>query len=81
MINSPFAQRGRKVLVHRMDTDRDQDWNAIMDLLAESDGLDMSFCDDGSVLLQWDASTDDDRVIDRGEDIVLVEREQEEAPF
>ncbi len=81
MINSPFAQHGRKVLVHRMDTDRDQDWNAIMDLLAESDGLDMSFCDDGSVLLQWDAPTDDDRVIDSEQDVSLVEREGEEAPF
>lgn len=81
MINSPLAQHGRKVLVHRMDTDSDQDWSAIMELLAEADGLDMSFCDDGSVHLQWDTSTDDDRMIDKGEDIKLVEREQEGAPF
>lgn len=81
MINSPKAQHGRRVLVHRLETDSDQDWCAIMDLLAESDGLDMSFCDDGSVLLQWDAPTDDDQVINRGEDVALVDLKEEKAPF
>ena len=80
MINSPLAQHGRRVLVHRMDTDEDQDWWAIMDLLAGSDGLEMSFCDDGSVLLQWDAPTDDDQVIEREVELDLV-RHEDEAPF
>ncbi|MNO00859.1 hypothetical protein D3C81_2208380 [compost metagenome] len=52
-----------------------------MDLLAESDGLDMSFCDDGAVLLQWDAPTDDDRVIEREVELDLVRHEEKEAPF
>lgn len=81
MINSPLAQHGRRVLVPRLDTDNDQDWCAIMDLLAESDGLEMSFCEDGSVLLQWDAPTDDDRVIESEEDVSLVDSDGEEAPF
>lgn len=53
MINSPIAQLGRRVLIHRLDTDSDQDWEAIMELLSDTDGLDMTFCDDGSVILQW----------------------------
>lgn len=73
MINSPLAQFGRKVLIHQLDTDSDQDWRAIMEVLSETDGLDMTFCDDGSVILQWNAATDDDRVIDRGEDVVLID--------
>lgn len=81
MINSPIAQLGRKVLIHRLDTDSDQDWESIMDLLSETEGLDMTFCDDGAVILQWDLPTDDDRVIDRGEEVALVEPEEEEAPF
>ena len=81
MINSPLAQLDRRVLVHRMDTDADQDWESIMELLAETDGLEMTFCDDGSVFLKWDVPTDDDRVIDRGEEVALVEPEEEEAPF
>lgn len=81
MINSPVAQLGRKVLIHRLDTDSDQDWEAIMQLLSETDGLEMTFCGDGAVILQWDLPTDDDRVIDRGEDVAVVEREEEESPF
>lgn len=81
MINSPLAQLGRRVLIHRLDTDSDQDWDAIMELLSETGGLDMTFCDDGSVILQWDAPTDDDRVIEREVELDLVRHEQEEAPF
>jgi len=81
MINSPLAQLDRRVLVHRMDTDGDHDWESIMQLLAETDGLEMTFCDNGAVLLKWDAPTDDDWVIDRGEEVALVEPEEQEAPF
>ncbi|NBA79043.1 DUF1654 domain-containing protein [Pseudomonas putida] len=81
MINSPLAQFGRKVLIHQLDTDSDQDWGAIMELLSETDGLDMTFCDDGSVILQWDAPTDYDRVIDSGKDVELVWHGEAEAPF
>lgn len=80
MINSPLAQQGRKVLIHRLDTDADQDWEVMMDLLSETDGLDMTFSDDGSVILEWDAPTDDDRVIEMEWEVESVERE-EEAPF
>ncbi|WP_176509419.1 MULTISPECIES: DUF1654 domain-containing protein [Pseudomonas] len=81
MINSPLAQFGRKVLIHQLDTDSDQDWGAIMELLSQTDGLDMTFCDDGSVILQWDAPTDDDRVIEKAVDLDLVRHEDEKAPF
>ncbi|WEL58019.1 DUF1654 domain-containing protein [Pseudomonas kermanshahensis] len=81
MINSPLAQFGRRVLIHQLDIDSDQDWEAIMELLSETDGLDMMRCDDGSVILQWDAPTDDDRVIEREVDLHLVHHDQEDAPF
>lgn len=81
MINSPLAQLGRRVLIHRLDTDVDQDWEAMMELLAETDGLEMTFCDDGSVILEWERQTDDDRVIESNQDVEAVEREEEEAPF
>lgn len=81
MINSPLAQFDRKVMIHRLDTDSDQDWQTIMELLAETDGLNMTFCDDGSVTLEWDLPTDDDWVIEREEDVRHVERVKEGAPF
>ena len=79
MINSPLAQLGRRVLIHRLDTDSDQDWDAIMELLSETDGLDMTFCDDGSVLLQWERPADDP--VDRGEGSKVEEVIQDEPPF
>lgn len=81
MINSPLAQLGRRVLIHRLDTDSDQDWEAIMELLAETDGLDMTFCDDGSVILQWE-KPNDERVAERNEGEERNDlKEEEEAPF
>lgn len=81
MINSPLAQLGRRVLIHRLDTDSDQNWDAIMELLAETDALDMTFCDDGSVILQWDKPSDDDCVIEREGDLESVLFEKDDAPF
>ncbi|AZL74551.1 DUF1654 domain-containing protein [Pseudomonas oryziphila] len=73
MINSPLAQLGRRVLIHRLDTDSVQDWDVIMELLSETDDLDMTFCDDGSVILQWESFAD-------GEPTGTGQDEQE-APF
>ncbi|MDT3716255.1 DUF1654 domain-containing protein [Pseudomonas soli] len=79
MINSPLAQLGRRVLIHRLATDSDQDWEAIMELLAETYGLDMTFCDDGSVILQWEKPDDSDQVVEREE--IEEGGEPEVAPF
>ncbi|WP_367863713.1 DUF1654 domain-containing protein [Pseudomonas guariconensis] len=81
MINSPLAQLGRRVLIHRLDTDSDQDWDAIMELLSETDGLDMTFCDDGSVILQWERPEDGDQVIERDEGGEEGEASAEDPPF
>lgn len=76
MINSPLAQLGRRVLIHRLDTDSDQNWEAIMELLAETDGLDMTFFDDGSVILQWERVE-----VDRREPDSTATEDEEVAPF
>ncbi|WP_336202720.1 DUF1654 domain-containing protein [Pseudomonas guariconensis] len=81
MINSPLAQLGRRVLIHRLDTDSDQDWDAIMELLSETDGLDMTFCDDGSVILQWEKPDDGDQEIEREEGDREREVSDEDPPF
>lgn len=81
MINSPLAQLGRRVLIHRLDTDSDQDWDAIMELLSETDGLDMTFCDDGSVILQWDKQDESDQVIEQEEGDREGEVDDEDPPF
>ena len=39
MINSPSAQLNRRVTIHRLDTDEDQAWEEVLELLGETDGL------------------------------------------
>ncbi len=77
MINSPAAQLQRRVLVHRLDTDADQDWHQVLEMLAETEGLEVTTTSDGAVLLAWDHHTDDDRVAEE-RDVFSVEGP---APF
>ncbi|AWY43833.1 DUF1654 domain-containing protein [Pseudomonas putida] len=77
MINHPVAQTQRWVTVHRLDTDGDREWEEVMGLLSETDGIDMTFNDDESVTLRWEASTEEDRPVEV-EDAFEVE---EVAPF
>lgn len=54
MINSPKAQDLGRVTIHRLDTDPAEAWDAVMEVLAETDGIDLVFNDDGTVTLRWD---------------------------
>ncbi|MFG9284399.1 DUF1654 domain-containing protein [Pseudomonas aeruginosa] len=54
MINSPKAQDLGMVTIHRLDTDLAEAWDAVMEVLAETDGIDLEFNDDGTVTLRWD---------------------------
>jgi len=75
MINHPVAQTQRWVTVHRLDTDGDREWEEVMSLLSETDGIDMTFNDDESVTLRWETSTEDDRPVE------VMEAVEEPAPF
>ncbi|MEH6412791.1 DUF1654 domain-containing protein [Pseudomonas sp. CGJS7] len=79
MINHPIAQAQRWVTIHRLDTDGDMEWEEVMGLLAEAPELDLTFNDDESVTVRWEAQSAEDR------DDLVVEREWEErleeAPF
>jgi len=79
MINSPIAQLGRRVMIHRLDDDPQGAWEAVMEKLAETDGLNMTFNDDGTVTLEGGRREDE-------EEVVIADQEhepQEEAaaPF
>ena len=75
MINHPVAQTQRWVTIHRLETDGDREWEEVMGLLSETDGIDMTFNDDESVTLRWEASTEEIRPVEVSE---LLE---EPAPF
>jgi len=74
MINHPVAQVQRWVTIHRLDTDGDREWEEVMGLLNETDGIDMTLNDDESVTLKWEASVEEDRPVEMFEPV-------EEAPF
>lgn len=75
MINHPVAQIQRWVTIHRLDSDGDREWKEVTGLLSETDGIDMTFNDDGSVTLRWEASAEEDRPVE------VIERVEEAAPF
>ena len=75
MINHPVAQTQRWVTIHRLDTDGDREWEEVMGLLSETDGIDMTFNDDESVTLRWEASAEEDRPVE------VLEPVEEVAPF
>ncbi|ABY98031.1 TPA: DUF1654 domain-containing protein [Pseudomonas putida] len=80
MINHPLAQTQRWVVVHRLDTDGDREWEEVMGLLSETPELDLTFNDDESVTVRWERSSVEER------DDFLVEQDSEQqveeaAPF
>lgn len=61
MINHPVAQTQRWVVVHRLDTDGDAEWEEVMGLLSETSELDLTFNDDESVTVRWARSSVEER--------------------
>ncbi|MBD1590315.1 DUF1654 domain-containing protein [Pseudomonas typographi] len=79
MINHPIAQDRKTVTIHRLDTDGDREWEEVMGVLSEVDGIDMTFNDeDESVTLSWEAPADDDPRVEAQDEFGAVE---EPPPF
>lgn len=77
MINHPVAQVQRWVTIHRLDTDGDREWEEVLGVIAETDELELTLNDDGSVTVRWEQQ--EVEVSGRGE--VEFEQEEEAAPF
>jgi len=75
MINHPVAQIQRWVTIHRLETDGEREWDEVIGVLSETDGIDMTFNDDGTVTLRWEPVAEEDRSVE------VVERVEEPAPF
>lgn len=77
MINHPVAQTQRWVRIHRLDTDGDREWEEVLSVIADTDELELTLNDDGSVRVRWEQQ--EVEVVGRGE--VEFEPEEEAAPF
>lgn len=75
MINHPVAQIQRWVTIHRLDSDGDREWKEVIGVLSETDGIDMTFNDDGSVTLRWEANAEEDRPME------VFDTVEEASPF
>jgi len=73
MINAPRAQLERCVTIHRLDTDTDEAWDGVMELLAEEPSTGMTFNDDGTVTLRWALESDGDARVEEGDDLVALD--------
>ena len=56
MINHPVAQLQRWVLIHRLDSDGEREWEEALSQMAATDELELEHRDDGSVLVRWEES-------------------------
>jgi hypothetical protein len=79
MINHPVAQIQRWVTIHRLDTDGDREWEEVMGLLSETDGIDMTFNDDESVTLRWEPQLEENRTVEVED--AFEKAMEEPAPF
>lgn len=77
MINHPVAQAQRWVTIHRLDTDGDREWEEVLGVIAETDELELTLNDDGSVTVRWEQQ----EVEPAGKEDVAFELEEEAAPF
>lgn len=77
MINHPIAQAQRWVTIHRLDTDGDREWEEVLGVIAETDDLELTLNDDGSVTVRWEQQ----EVEVAGRGVAEFEQEEEAAPF
>ncbi len=77
MINHPVAQAQRWVTIHRLDTDGEREWEEVLSVIADTDELELTLNDDGSVTVRWEQQ--EVEVAGRGE--VELESEEDVAPF
>lgn len=79
MINHPIAQDQRWVTIHRMDTDGDREWEEVLSVLSEVDGIEMILNDeDESITLKWEAQEESDPVAHEDNDLRVI---AQEVPF
>lgn len=77
MINHPVAQAQRWVTIHRLDTDGDREWEEVLGVISETDELELTLNDDGSVTVRWEQQEAESA----GMGVAEFEQEEEAAPF
>ncbi|GLX91905.1 hypothetical protein Pfra02_44730 [Pseudomonas fragi] len=77
MINHPISQLRRWVTIHRLDSDANREWEEVLSVLADTDELELTLNDDGSVTVRWEQQ----EVEVAGRVEVEFEPEEKPTPF
>lgn len=59
IINSPTAQKSRAALIFRMADELEEDWNQLLEEIAENDNVTLAWRDDGGVQIFWTVPKED----------------------
>ncbi|MFV1944218.1 DUF1654 domain-containing protein [Pseudomonas luteola] len=59
MINTPKAQMQRRVVIHRLDSEPDEAWEGVLEMLRETEGLRLSSGAEDEVIVSWGGQSDD----------------------
>lgn len=86
MVNSPRAASLRQATIWRLESDSDQAWAQVMGELQETDGLEMTENEDGTITLHWEAMVEEGPEIEADDmdvlpGMVVQHLHEEPAPF
>lgn len=59
IINSPTAQRSRTALLLRLESESVDDWETLLEEIAENDNVTLAYRDDGGVQIFWTVPKED----------------------
>lgn len=59
IINSPTAQKSRSALIFRLTDELEDDWNQLLEEIAENDNVTLAYRDDGGVQIFWTVPKED----------------------
>jgi len=59
IINSPTAQRSRAALIFRLEQETPEDWETLLEEIAENDNVTLAHRDDGGVQIFWTVPKED----------------------
>ncbi|MFJ4387917.1 MULTISPECIES: DUF1654 domain-containing protein [unclassified Pseudomonas] len=59
IINSPTAQRSRAALIFRLEQESQDDWETLLEEIAENDNVTLAHRDDGGVQVFWTVPKED----------------------
>jgi 5'-deoxynucleotidase YfbR-like HD superfamily hydrolase len=59
IINAPAAQKAQAAIIYKAPDEAQEDWDQIIEAITETDGVYITFQDDGATRVFWDVPDND----------------------